>query len=262
MFGFVVSAQAVKLKLCKITNERVPFASFHHEYKPRWGPKGSTRFACCFSDFDRKNVPVYYDCDIKVNGDSSLLFQYKNSQTLLNRYSVLRDEKNTIRQRLWLSVYGTPGIHYGTKIVSLRGTIKLYSGELKIFRVKFKDLKGRLSDFNKAGINILWNEKENVPRFTLKVDMGKIKHYYVGIYDPAKQDIANRELYWDKINKIFRIPKKIINNDDAYFNLFYVEKVKTEDIKVNFNVPLKWKTIAFPEKKMKLVQVKTEDKTK
>ncbi len=260
---FAVSSYAAKLKLRKIESYYVPFAAFNSKYRPHNPDSMSLILSFYLSDLKRGRYPVCLQYDITANNDDALISSKTGENNFLMRVPILKFARKDRTQENFdtsFAISFSKKMRYKTKKLTITGNMQLVTGEIKLFRIKLKDIKKHLNDLNGAGIKMSFDEKENIPRIILKVDMGKINHYYVG-FDDTLKPVGHIDLFRDSVNKFYRIPKSLFKDDDIQLNIIYATDLKAEDIKVNFNVPLKWKSITFPENKVKLVPVKTEDKT-
>ncbi len=280
LFSEYSPAWAVTLRLYQINTNRTITEKFTCKYK--FARNSQANFSLDnirlkLSDFKMGRYPLAVMPDIKQKTNLSLMrskvmkFSYKNfrsrninrvnsDKNFLERHNVLkfvRDRSNY--DRTFLENLQEK-IQYGTPLLQLRGNVKVLTGELHVFRVKVSELQQHLNDLNHVGIKIIWNDNPGLSRIIVDVAMGNIVYYYSGL-----DDISEKVSYYchnrnDGKGKI-RIRREEVDNPNLYFNIVYATDVKKENIKVNFNVPLKWKSIKFPKyRNSKLVTVKTEGK--
>lgn len=254
-------ANALKLNLKEISLYHIPLAEFGKNRASQLRrPMGNGNvFSFYFKDLTNKVVPFYCEYNLTIKADGRVIEKKECKKSFICGSSALiHSRKPWNGNRLYFQARFPEWKKYNTKVLSLTGNMNVLCGEIKVFKVKMKDLQKHLGDLKAEGIRIHMTNKNKlpiIPVFTIKLDMGNIKHYFM-----LKDDISKAQTYHantpNQTNKILKIFQKDFNNDNMYFVLIYAKAVKTENIKINFNVPLKWKTIKFPEnKKMKLVPV-------
>ncbi len=255
---------AFKLKLRKIHINKVPYAEFKTNYPHRnWFHYPSLYTSLSLSDFAEGRGPIYLKYNLDFKDDVFSATRKMRQELFMANYvrGMDKEDEVSMPDDYRFRVYFDRKVKFGTAGISLSGKMKVFTGQIKRLKVKLSHLKDHLDDLKKDNISISLDLNEKTKNYLLKIDFGEKEHYHVCLDDSTSRK-PERDISVFTGTKGYAINPELFKSDGVYLVIVYAEDIKSQVIDVNFNVPLKWKTITFPKnRKMKLVPVGTEDKT-
>ena len=261
----IMSANAFKLKMRQIRIYSDIYVEFETEktYYSNAPHASSFHTTLSVSDFADGRGPLYLIYNLALKDDGSHSTRKMGQEFLIANYVRSDDLEKHFRlpKEYRYKVYFGRRIKFGIPKISLTGKVKVVTGKIKRFKVKLSRLKEHLQGLEKDNIKISFMFDAKTKNYFLKTDIKDKKYFHVCLDDSTSRKPEKDISIFTETNG-YAINPELFKSDGVYLVIIYAEDIKSQVIDVNFNVPLKWKTITFPKnKKMKLVPVGTEDKT-